>query len=257
VQLDDAIDRLYDVDLDEFVAERGRLAKELRSEGRTEDAAALAKRRKPSVAAWALNQLARRNRRDVDLLLDAGHRLREAQAAMLGGGERADFERARASEAEALQQLMREAERLLEERGSASSSVLQQIGGSLRAAAISEEGRELVARGRFVQAISTSGFDVVGRLAEAAAPTGRPTPSRSQRQRRQEEEARVKEALREARDRLRAAERDARAAEREAERLRAAADDAAAVADEARAAAHRAAKDVEEAKTRLADARRP
>ena len=250
MQLDDAIDRLYDVDLDEFVAERGRLAKELRSEGRTEDAAALAKRRKPSVAAWALNQLARRNRRDVDLLLDAGHRLREAQAAMLGGGERADFERARASEAEALQQLMREAERLLEERGSASSSVLQQIGGSLRAAAISEEGRELVARGRFVQAISTSGFDVVGRLAEAAAPTGRPTPSRSQRQRRQDEEARVKEALREARDRL-------RAAEREAERLRAAADDAAAVADEARAAAHRAAEDVEEAKTRLADARRP
>ena len=250
MQLDDAIDRLYDVDLDEFVAERGRLAKELRSEGRTEDAAALAKRRKPSVAAWALNQLARRNRRDVDLLLDAGHRLREAQAAMLGGGERADFERARASEAEALQRLMREAERLLEERGSASSSVLQQIGGSLRAAAISEEGRELVARGRFVQAISTSGFDVVGRLAEAAAPTGRPTPSRSQRQRRQDEEARVKEALREARDRL-------RAAEREAERLRAAADDAAAVADEARAAAHRAAEDVEEAKTRLADARRP
>ena len=122
--LDEATDRLYGVDLDDFGAERTRLAKELGAAGQTTDAAAFAKLRKPTTAAWVLNQLARRNRRDVDLLLDAGHRLRQAQAGVVRGGKRESFEQARQTEADALRRLGREAEKLLRSaRGNASDAV--------------------------------------------------------------------------------------------------------------------------------------
>src|SRR5690242_7776649 len=98
--LDEATDELYGADLDDFGTERARLAKELRAEGRQADAAALAKLRKPTVAAWVLNQLARRNRREVDLLLHAGHRLRQSQAGVVRGGKRESYEQAREAEAD-------------------------------------------------------------------------------------------------------------------------------------------------------------
>ena len=83
--LDDAFDDLYAASPEDFVAERSRLAKALKDRGQAEDAKTLAATRKPTVAAWVLNQLARLNRREIDLLLDAGHRLREAQAGLLAG----------------------------------------------------------------------------------------------------------------------------------------------------------------------------
>src|SRR6266508_3275581 len=91
--LEEAIDRLYSVDLAEFVPERTRLVKELRAEGRRAEAQQVAELRKPTTAAWAVNQLARKHRRDVDLLLDAGHRLREAQAEVLRTRKAGEFER--------------------------------------------------------------------------------------------------------------------------------------------------------------------
>ena len=209
MSLDDAADELYGVPLDEFVQTRTRLAKELGGD----DAKAVAELRKPVLAAWALNQLARRSRRDVDLLLDAGHRLREAQAGVLRGAEREAFERARQTESEALKRLAREAESLL--GTGASSAVLAQIDRSLRAAAVSEEGRELLARGRFVKPFeAASGFEVVAGLAGDVPVRARETPAADERRRAQEER-------REARARLREAEAAGREAEREVERLRA------------------------------------
>src|SRR5438876_7791085 len=127
MNLDEAADQLYGSSLDDFVSERTRLVKELRATGEAEEAATLAKSRKPTVAAWVLNQLARRNRRDIDLLLDAGHRLRDAQAEALTGEEKGEFERARKTERDALRSLNREAERFLTaERGGACASGLNQ-----------------------------------------------------------------------------------------------------------------------------------
>ena len=144
VTLDEATDDLYAADLEAFVSERTRLARELRDAGDREAAEQLAKLKKPTVAAWALNQLARRKRRDVDLLLDAGHRLRHAQEGVVGGADRAAFEQAQTTEREALRRLTQQASELL---GGASSQVLSQLSQTLRAAAVSEEGRELLARG--------------------------------------------------------------------------------------------------------------
>jgi hypothetical protein len=197
VNIDEALDELYGAALDEFVSERKRLAKRLEGD----DAKQLAAVKKPNVAAWVLNQLARRERRDVDLLLDAGHRLRQAQAGVLRGAEKESFEDARRKESDALKRLTKAAERLLRDaRGSASASTLTQVNESLRAAAITEEGRELLARGRFTEPVRASGFDAYAGMempkrapAKKAKPKPPPKPKPDPRIRELEQELRETE----------------------------------------------------------------
>jgi hypothetical protein len=210
VELDAALDALYGASPEEFVPERQRLAKELKSEGRVADAGQLTKVRKPTVAAWALNRLARDQRRDIDLLLDSGHRMRAAQAGVLRGDARETFEQAQRTEREAIARLVAEAEWLLAERGGASAAVREQIAASLHAAAVSEAGRELLAAGRFSQPITLEGFDALAGLAPPPSKrTAKPKPSRDT-----EELKEARAELAEARKRLRAAERTAHEARR-------------------------------------------
>jgi nucleotide-binding universal stress UspA family protein len=211
VTLEDALDELYGASLEDFVAERKRLAKKLGGDEGKE----LAKLRKPSVAAWVLNQLARRERRDVDLLLDAGHRLKQAQAGVLRGQERKAFEQAREKETDALKRLTKAAERMLRDtRGSAPASTLSQVNEALRTAAISEEGRELLARGRFVEPPQASGFDAFA---------GMDVPKRAARRKPSTKSPELREAeaaLRELERRLRAARANVDALEEQVEAAR-------------------------------------
>ena len=163
--LDEALDDLYGVDPDAFVAERKRLARELKDAGDEAAADAVAKTRKPTVAAWALNQLARKQRRDVDLLLDAGHRLRQAQEGVVGGADRAAFEQAQKTRTRGAAAPDAAGVGAARRRVVAGAS---QISSTLRTAAVSEEGRELLARGRFTAPLESEGFDVFGALADAA-----------------------------------------------------------------------------------------
>jgi hypothetical protein len=78
--LQDAVDQLQAVPLEDFVAERKRLAKELRSAGDREAAAELAKLSKPSAPAWALNHVAREEPAAVADWLEATGALRDASA---------------------------------------------------------------------------------------------------------------------------------------------------------------------------------
>lgn len=209
--LDDALDELYGAPLDEFVAERKRLARKLGGEEGKE----LAARRKPSVAAWVLNQLARRERRDVDLLLDAGHRLRQAQEGVLRGEERGTFEQARTKEVDALKRLAKAAERTLRDaRGTASAATLAQVDEGLRTAAITEEGRELLARGRFVETPEASGFAAFAGI-EVPKRAKRRAPEKSEAEREAEKELRALERrLRTARAEVDALEEQVEAARR-------------------------------------------
>jgi hypothetical protein len=210
VDLDQALDELYAADPEEFVAERKRLAKGLKSEGHTEDAAHVTKVRKPTVAAWAMNRLARDQRRDVDLLLDSGHRMRTAQAGVLRGDARETFEQAQRIERDTIGRLVREAEQLLAERGGASATVLEQIAASLHAAAVSEGGRALLAAGRFTQPLTLEGFNALAGLAPPPSKrAAKPKPSRSTEQLKQ-----ARAELTEAKKRLRTAERTAHEAHR-------------------------------------------
>jgi hypothetical protein len=225
--LDQELDRLYALEPGAFVAERDRLARELRQADRREEAEQVKQLRKPSVSAWAINQLSRRERRDVDLLLDAGHRLREAQQGLLAGEDPASFDEARRTERDALAALRRAAGRILAEAGRESDATLNRIAGTLQAAAISEEGRELLARGRFTADLEVTGFELLTPVAEGRrpkAPAARRGQTRAAPKRAPEvDRKRVEEARRRLRDAKAAAkdaQRDLSAAERDVTKAR-------------------------------------
>ena len=86
-RLGQEVERLYGLPLDEFTRERNEAASRLRKEGDADGAAKLKQLEKPTVAAWAVNQLARSRPDDVQELIAAGERLRKAQEAAFRGGE--------------------------------------------------------------------------------------------------------------------------------------------------------------------------
>lgn len=95
IDVDAAVDALYADDPDQFTAARDDLVRRLRAAGRRDDAATVKKLRRPTVAAWAVNRVAREQAADdVARLRDLGDDLRRAQADVLGRG--ADAEELRA-----------------------------------------------------------------------------------------------------------------------------------------------------------------
>jgi hypothetical protein len=74
---DEAVAALYQAPHDAFVAERKRLATELKAAGDKASAARLAKLGRPPISAWAVNQLWWQARADVEALLAAAARLRQ------------------------------------------------------------------------------------------------------------------------------------------------------------------------------------
>ena len=73
---DASADALYAAPLRAFVPERKRLADALRAAGQRKEAAAFLKLPRPSLSAWVVNQLFRRQRADVDALFEASARIR-------------------------------------------------------------------------------------------------------------------------------------------------------------------------------------
>ena len=278
--VDAALERLYGVPLEEFVSERKSIAAELRASGRREAAALVARAAKPTVSAWAVNQLTRRNRPAVDELLAAGERLvREQAEALRGGGEA--FEQVQRDERASVRRLVDAAAKILDIAGRPpGSATRERIAATLRAAAVDEEGRELLAKGRLTRDLEPAGFDPIAAMAAMASRSGGATRARPRQARRgaaaprptdgREQLAHAREVMTAARERARErerasreAERDARAAEKaarvaeeEAESARRAASQARQRADAAGAAAAEARDDVARANAAVAAAKR-
>ena len=168
--LEEELDRLYTLEPDSFVAQRERLARGLRKAGQREEAEQVKRLRKPTLSAWTINQLARQERRDIDLLLDAGHRLREAQQGLLAGEDRTSLDEARRTQRDALASLRQAARRILGEAGRGNEAVLDRTMGTLQAAAVLSEGRELLARGRLTGDLEATGFELLAPFAEEVSP---------------------------------------------------------------------------------------
>jgi hypothetical protein len=242
---DDAeLDRLYGLPLDEFTSARNELARRLKAEKQAEAAEAVRTLPKPTVPAWTINQLSRVDREGIRSLLETGTALRTAQQRLLAGDDAADALRdATARERQAVESLTDRARAVLADAGRpATPAVLERIGSTLRAAAVSDDGRALLEAGRLTSELEPTGFDAFGATGIPARP--RPKASRGragqdERRRRGQEE---RERRAELREQAREAERVARAAEREAERAEKAAADARRIAERARAEADAAAQ---------------
>lgn len=80
MNVDEAASELYGRPLAEFVDARNELAKRAKTEGANEAATSIKAMRKPTVAAWVINQLVRASRSDVEDLVALGEQMRTATA---------------------------------------------------------------------------------------------------------------------------------------------------------------------------------
>jgi hypothetical protein len=149
-ELEGEIDRLYGLPLDEFVKARDELARALRRADRRPDADRVKALRKPTVGAWALNQVVRTRRDDLRELLDAGDALRVAQERLLAGGDRAELREAGERERELVSRLAGAAVAIGGEAGR-SGGLEPRLRGTLHAAALDERVRAELAAGRLVR----------------------------------------------------------------------------------------------------------
>ena len=172
-------DALYGLPLEDFVPERAAVAKRLRGEGDREAAKRVTALRKPSVAAWTINQLVRSRTKDVAAFTKAADGLRAAQGALLEGhGSPADLRTARAAERKAVGRLIEVARGLFPGGREPGESTLERIGATLHAAAADEAVRDEVLSGRLLRERESSGFgDLDVELAAAVPPRRRPSPS--------------------------------------------------------------------------------
>jgi hypothetical protein len=191
---------------DEFVAERNRLAKELRAADRGEEAAAVARLRKPPKVVAVVNRAARAVPLHAQAATAAAEKLAEAQAA---GDLRAANE--------ALGRLGKAVDGLTQ-RAARDGGDRVAVATLIRAALTSEAGRRRLATGQLTEAPEPTGFEAFAGLTVAARRSGVPSARGSSAAGKPRERAaarREKLELSEAEAALRLAEDDLRTAKRE------------------------------------------
>ncbi|OBA31784.1 hypothetical protein A5767_18930 [Rhodococcus sp. 852002-51564_SCH6189132-a] len=153
--LDSVADALYALDPGDFVAARSEFAAQAREAGDRELTAAIGRLRKPTVAAWMVNLLARERADELAALLDIGSALRTAQRRLSGSEMRKLSEQRR----RVVAALERDAGRLAADRGrTVSESALREVGRTLNAA-LSDPGiGEQVRQGRLDAIVESDGF---------------------------------------------------------------------------------------------------
>src|SRR6267143_1305780 len=84
-KLEDNVDALFRLPLAEFIAARKTLAARLKQVGRGKEADRVKALVKPSISAWAVNQLYWKHREAFDRLIASGERFHKAQTSRPGG----------------------------------------------------------------------------------------------------------------------------------------------------------------------------
>ena len=159
----ETLDDLYGAPLADFVGRRDELARALRKDGKREEAEAVKALRKPTVAAWAINRVAREHAAEVERLLRAGDVVRAAQERALGG-DRSELRDTVEERRTVIRRLTDQAVEL------SSDTHRQEIDATLEAASIDADVGDLLRRGRLTTTVPRpSGFDVLAGM-EFAGP---------------------------------------------------------------------------------------
>jgi regulator of replication initiation timing len=223
-------DELYALPLDRFTPERDARAKA--AKGDKDLVAALKALRKPSLAAWVVNLLVRREAGQVEQVLAIGAALREAQEGMDGAELRALTKQRR----QLTSAVTGQARALAADEGvRVTQSVSDEVEATLTAGLVDPEAARAVRSGLLVRSLKATGVDVVDvaaavavpdALGFAASPTTAATPGPPELHvvpgddaaRRREE---AEEALAEAERTVRTTDKELRSARKAAEKLQA------------------------------------
>ncbi|HEX6262982.1 MAG TPA: hypothetical protein VF097_09065 [Actinomycetota bacterium] len=237
-------DQLFGLPLDEFTAARDELAAELRGHGERDAAAQVKALRRPTVAAWAVNQLARERAAEVQELLSLREELRAAQESAISGGGVKRMREIGERRRRVIEGLTEQAEEVLTRGGHAASrSTLDRVEDTLMAATLDEEGARAVEAGRLTRELTPpSGFESLTGVLAPPKKKRSPAPDRKARER-----------ARRAREEARAAEEEAERADREARELEEEAGRARRRADRSRRKAEKAAARAAELESKAED----
>lgn len=176
--LEPQLDDLFQSPLSEFTGRRDELAAALRQKGKAAPAAELKALKKPTVSAWAVNQLFFRERPLWNALAEAGAALRRTQSEVGHGGAADELRKASKDLMRALTSLRAKAAQILEASGhAAAEGTLSRIATTLHALAVSEPGAA-TQPGRLVADIDPPGFDALT-TALGSSWSGREPPSRA------------------------------------------------------------------------------
>ena len=169
--------RLFAVPPAEFTKERDALARELRSQGKDEDARLVTAMRKPAAALWIANQLSRLAPDDVKALIHATARLQKGD----------DLREAMHSQREALTKLMDAAGRAALEAGTKLDLALQRrVQNTVQAAATTEP--ERLREGLIESELQPIGFEGL-----AGVPLPKPVPKQEPEKEKEKEKENQKE----------------------------------------------------------------
>ena len=192
------LNRLYSGPLERFTESRNALARSLNESGNTDAADWVKALKKPTRAAWLVNQLAARKKGAVRKLLDAGAELRRRQEELVSGSaDRDELRKAADREQKAIASLMRTAEALGREHR-AGSQILNRVGETLQAASSDPEVGRAIELGRLDRERRGIGLGLVGPAAPSAAAKGYERKAKEAPERKEREQAakRRKEAER-------------------------------------------------------------
>ncbi|MEW1845880.1 hypothetical protein AB0392_48700 [Nonomuraea angiospora] len=176
MDLDEVAGRLYALPPSEFTAAREAEARAAKDAGEAGLAREIAKLRKPTVSAWAVNRVAREHPDELAELLDVGERLRAAWQEQ-DADALAELTRRRSG-------VMGKVGRLVRQEGGLSAAAAAEVDQTLESAIVDADAAGQVRRGRLVKPLSYSGF--------APAPVRRERPAKRPPS---EEEARKREEV--------------------------------------------------------------
>lgn len=174
--VDAAIDRLYQIPLDDFVQARNELAAQVRADGDADTALLMQSLAKPPLSAWAVNQVYWHARQAFDALAKAGQRLRSAQEATLAG-RAADVRDAGKGRDAALVAALEAALDLLQKTGHPATPAMRlRIATNLEALAAYGGTPPGTSPGRLTEDLDPPGFEVFAGIRPRAEKARKPEP---------------------------------------------------------------------------------
>jgi hypothetical protein len=268
------VDALFQLPLGEFTAARNALAARLKKSGRADDAERIKGLPKPSISAWAANQLFWKHRAIFDRLIASGEEMRRAQAAQLAG-KPAEVRKSLEARRKALTELAsRAAELLTGASHNPTPDMMRRITTTLEALSVYGGAPGGPAAGRLLEDVDPPGFETLAALVPGVSSGSRagsgpsaviPFQKKASKEAAQhrttaESESRRLEAEREAkqaaaREARKTAERDLREARTAAERAEAALKKAATRVKAAEQARGEAEQRLEKASAELTEAK--
>jgi len=177
--LENDVDALFKVPLNEFISTRKTLAARLKQSGHAGEADEVKALVKPSITAWAVNQLYWQHQEDFNRLIATGQRFRQAQTSR-AAGKMTDMRVSLDERREVLSELSKLADTLLRDAGhNPSLEIIRRITTTLEAMSAYASLPDGLRPGRLTHDVDPPGFDSLASFVPGAVmPERKKEPAR-------------------------------------------------------------------------------